>query len=457
MCWQHMPDMHGDRERRSAMSLLLRDVIRRLLQERKKTQLELVGQLNGKIQQANLSAVLNGKRRFTLNMLDAITEALGLEKGSLYHYYEQECFDKWGNLRPKKAAEFILCCYEMGLGHVTRRLVNRLVEHGSENTNLLFSIAERLFEAGLFMESMYFYNTVIDMETGIQAESDRFCVSCYRRFVVHETLQTDTVYDAFVVLAGCLKNQPKKAERPLPGDSDNLQFDAYRKAIAYCIEQEMWHRVITLGEQFANLAISEQDSLAFGQSLLCRAEAVLSLHQLQLASYYVEQCAEIPVPSLQIESQTFRLRLAMKRGDLSVLDECLDWLRKHPDQITTLFPAMLQACLLQDRLPEAGRVVACCKEAAADPLPDPSHPRWKKWNARLQRLLADYLIRSGNVAEGWEHLLSALQIAITLQRTTDVIDCMLLYERVRKHVPPQQQEQMTELLRSGSAMYRECT
>ncbi len=417
------------------------------------TQLELVDRLQGRVKQANLSAALNGKRQFTLAMLDSITEALELEKGSLYLYYEQECFDKRGNLRPQKVKEFILSCYQMGIGHVTRQLVNRLIEHGSENVIILFEIAERLYELGLYMETLYYYNIVIDMETGTRTESDRLAISCYRKFDILDRLQTETVHDAFVVLAGCLKNMPKRSERVLPGDSENLQFDAYRKAITYCMERGIWHRVMTLSEQMSKLAVAEQDSLAFGQSLLYKAEAALALSNGKFASQLVDQCAQLPCPVLETDIRAFQLRLALEEGDLSHLDSCLHWLLQYPTYLGKLLPVMLRACLKHNRLTAAAEILGQWEEGIAKLQGSRATYGEKKWNAKMDRLLAEFLLRSGSRQAGWEKLLSAAQGAISLNLTQEVIDCMLLHEEHRSQIPEERREEFMNLLRSAKPGY----
>jgi hypothetical protein len=429
------------------MDVLLRDVLKRMLQERKITQLELVGRLQGKIKQGNLSAALNGKRQFTLAMLDLITDALELEKGALYLYFEQECFDKRGNLRPQKTKEFILSCYETGLGHVTRRLVNHLIEQGSENGKILFSIAERLFELNLFLEALSFYNSVIDMELATRTESDRLPISCYRKFVILDQMQSDSTHDAFVLLTGYLKNMPHKSERTLPGDSGNLQFDAYQKAIGYCMEREIWHRVMTLSEQLGKLAIAEQDRQAYGLSLLYKGEAAMSLKNFTLVSQLLDQCARISSSSLQREVEAFRLRLELEKGELSRFGDCLLWLSRNPDQLAKLLPPLFKACLKQNRLQEAAQVLEQCGEGLSALQANSARYIWKKWHAKMDRLLAEYWLRTGSFDQASEKLLSAIQGAAFLSLTSDVIDCMLLYEEFRDQVPKETRERFLEILR----------
>lgn len=429
--------------------LPLADVVKRLLSEKKMNQLQLVELMQGKVKQSNLSAALSGKRNFTLTMLDAITEALGLEKGALYTYFVPECFDRYGNLRPKKTVDFLLQCYRLGLKAVVYRLAEELVESGRKHADVLFSLAEELNRAGMEEEALVYYHAVVEMERGYLSESDRWLISLYRLFQIFKDKRKPEAYDAAIHLHAYLRNLPVSPENNLSADSNGLKLKAYHSVVSYYLEQEMWEKAIQTCSDFIQLAREGNQSAVYEEAVVMKCEAHSQMLQYDLALQTVEEYLfEEKNGKTEWEGyfQLIRYREKTGKGEIPSISGYIAWVRRNPLYLIPSLPHLLEVCLEKSRWKELEQLLS----SVEIPI-EPDHVTermigFEKTFARIQRDLAEYYWKTAGFEEAAKRLLASLEMAVNRRAYREILACVQLYHDFPAEITQQIGGQVKALL-----------
>ncbi|MCY9509303.1 hypothetical protein M5W78_04675 [Paenibacillus larvae] len=188
----------------------------------------------GGTQIGNLSACLRGKtlRPITMKQLDKLTEVLGLPEGYYYEFYLAECFYK-DRVARSRMESFLFRCVELGKTDLIMKAINILVEH-PKYTELLFSVAEKLYLSGYAKESVFFYEEVIEGEK--YNHSERIAISHYRIFRASIGSNAKENYKAVIRFESFRNKLP-----------EGFQLDALLQLANVCYTLEFWSMV----EQFA--------------------------------------------------------------------------------------------------------------------------------------------------------------------------------------------------------------
>ena len=192
-------------------------------------------------QVGNLSASLRGKSRRPVSMtqLDKLTEVLGLPEGYYYEYYIDECFYN-GRVSTPRMKAFLCRCAELGKTELIQKTINVLVEH-PKYTELLFSVAEKLYLKGFVQESVPFYEEVINGEK--YNHSDRIAISQYRIFRATIGANSYNNYKAFIRFESHRNKLP-----------ENLQLDALLQLARVCYTFEFWPMIEQISEELRMLS-----------------------------------------------------------------------------------------------------------------------------------------------------------------------------------------------------------
>jgi len=217
----------------------LREEITNAMRERGVSPVSIAAQKN--VSQSDLSRMLGGSRTFSLEVLDAVTEALELPPGYFYHLFSGECWGKGGKRLRKKTEEFVVRCYELGLTDLVEEAMNELTAIPG-NLDIIFAIAESLFGKGHHDEALRFYNKVIEKESNRM--SPDLAVSFYRSFLIVRDHDLITAYEAAVKLTEYLKH--------LKG---LMQTEAYLRVLAVFYAIEHWSGVEKYAKELAGIAV----------------------------------------------------------------------------------------------------------------------------------------------------------------------------------------------------------
>ncbi|WP_419890814.1 transcriptional regulator [Paenibacillus xylanexedens] len=131
-----------------------------------------------------LSAIIKGSRLMSMNQLDQITSAMGLEQGYFYERYGVECFIEsaphWRRLEP-----FLYRCAELGKLDIIQQVITHVTDDQSY-IDELFNVAESLFNNKSMNEAaLILYECVADSEK--YQHSERLALCQYRIFLLHKT------------------------------------------------------------------------------------------------------------------------------------------------------------------------------------------------------------------------------------------------------------------------------
>ncbi|USG65113.1 hypothetical protein NDK47_23815 [Brevibacillus ruminantium] len=242
----------------------LRDVILLLMKEQRMSTAKLTQLIRPRIK-SNLTMILSGKRSFTLDTLDAITEALGYRKGDLYYYYEPECYrNNKANSHSKdillgKTQRFILECCKLGLFNLIENLLHQLIIKIGDDMEPLFEIANKLYESGKYHESLRFYSIVVQVKQSQSPHAEALAISFYRILMLS------------IEKAECNKSEIVEAAIQLSTHTKSLPITLYShnalkiKAHAYFLLLSIfslegkWEKVKLLSEELYLISLENQN------------------------------------------------------------------------------------------------------------------------------------------------------------------------------------------------------
>ncbi|MBR2565776.1 MAG: helix-turn-helix transcriptional regulator [Paenibacillus sp.] len=175
-----------------------------------------------------LSAIIRGTRLISMNQLDQITSAMGLEQGYFYEMYGVECFIEspphWRRLEP-----YIHRCAELDKLDIIQQVIIHVTDDQSY-TDELFDVAESLYNKGMNESALIIYECVADSEK--YQHSERLALCQYRIFLLHKTLSK---FDNF--------NASVKFEPYIDKLNEEVQLDAIKDlANVYCAIH-LWDKV----------------------------------------------------------------------------------------------------------------------------------------------------------------------------------------------------------------------
>ncbi|WP_145334152.1 helix-turn-helix domain-containing protein [Paenibacillus xylanexedens] len=175
-----------------------------------------------------LSAIIKGTRLMSMNQLDQITSALGLEEGYFYEIYGVECFIEsaphWRRLEP-----FIYRCAELGKLDIIQQVITHVTDDQSY-IDELFNVAESLFNKSINEAALILYKCVAGSEK--YQHSERLALCQYRIFLLHKTLSK---YDNL--------NAAVKFELYIDKLNEEVQLDAIKDLANVYMTIHLWDKV----------------------------------------------------------------------------------------------------------------------------------------------------------------------------------------------------------------------
>lgn len=429
--------------------LLLADVVKRLLAERKMNQLQLVERMNGKVKQSNLSAALSGKRNFTLTMLDTITEALGMEKGALYTYFVPECFDRYGNLRPKKTVDFLLECYRLGLQTVVDRLAEELIESGKKHADVLFSLAEQLKHTGMEEEALTYYLAVVQLELGQVEVSDRWLISLYRAFHIQRDKGLPEASEAVVYLHTFLRNLSPLPEGKQISPINELQLLAYQEVISYYFEQEQWEKTVQTCSEYLHLQKDAEWNAACEEVIMQKCEAHCRLHQYGAALQTAEDFLSSQKKrnsDWQAYFQLLRYREKTAKGEVPSTSGYIAWVRRNPRYLIPSLSYLLKVFLEKKRWKDIELLLAHIEIPFEIIEVSEQMIGFELAFLQIQRYLAEYYFKAAKGEEAGKRLLAAVRLAIGQRTYQELLANVLLFQEFAEELSDWKKEQIKDML-----------
>ncbi|WP_342553893.1 helix-turn-helix transcriptional regulator [Paenibacillus sp. FSL R7-0652] len=176
-----------------------------------------------------LSAILKGSRPMSMNQLNQITYAMGLEKGYFYESYGVESFIEsaphWRRLEP-----YLYECAELGKLDCIQQVITYVTDDRSYIEEL-YGVAESLYGKGMNEAALILYRRVADSEK--YQHSERLALCQYRIFLLHKTLSK------FDNLKAAIKFEPY-----IDKLNEEVQLDAIKDLANIYASISLWDKVL---------------------------------------------------------------------------------------------------------------------------------------------------------------------------------------------------------------------
>ncbi|USG65828.1 helix-turn-helix transcriptional regulator [Brevibacillus ruminantium] len=343
----------------------------RLEIERKQRQygytLSKLSKLSG-INHGHLSDIFRGNRPMTIGQLDALAVVFGQSPGWLYQLYVDECFTNERVSRPR-VMRYLIRCAEIGEQSCVEQVVSKLLDN-RKNVDILFSVAEKLFESGKRKESIPFYQFVVDSEK--DSHSDRFVISQYRLF---RAMQGENMEENWRAI---IRFEPYRNRLP-----ENYQLDGLLHLANACFMLQEWKKVEKYADELRSLAMRVyQEELSkrkngkicgplrterhlvvyYGQGFLAKGVALQMQGLYREAKLYVKGYADLgwfelldgtgyrEVEKFKIWAKANSYTYDLLMGQTNVLPEYLEFLAKHPEEIPAGLLTIMEAASKYDIL-----------------------------------------------------------------------------------------------------------
>lgn len=390
-----------------------------------------------------LSETLNRRppRPITINLLDTLAKTFHQPSGWLYELYLGECFSAEKVSRPRMIP-FLTRCAELERFDLIASTASKLLEN-PKNIEILFYVAEQLFEKGLQSESAHFYRLVIENER--DSFHDRFTISQYRLFraslgtnaegnkeaivrfeLYYNRLAEDFHLDALLQMTNVyytLENW-KKVEK---------HADELRELAGKVYEDQLRKRYST--KPFEPLKTERHLVVYYGQGLLLKGIALTMQEQYEEAKKFVLEYSDLgwfefldEVGKKEVEK--FRLygkanlyNLELKRGNASILSEYVNFLEKNPSQLLPSILNIMESANKHDFSIDSV-LERLCKQLP--PSCSASIPVFETQLLYFWREKAIYNFKHGRRSCGIKDLLSALYLAEKMEYSSGLRKMILL-------------------------------
>ncbi|MCK6077072.1 helix-turn-helix domain-containing protein [Paenibacillus silvae] len=304
-----------------------------------------------------LSAIIRGTRLISMNQLDQITSAMGLEQGYFYEMYGVECFIEsaphWRRLEP-----FLYRCAELGKLDIIQQVITHVTDNQSY-IDELFNVAESLYNKNMNETALILYECVAASEK--YQHSERLALCQYRIFSLHKTLRK---YDNL--------NAAVKFEPYIDKLNEEVQLDAIKDlANIYCAihlwdKVDAWSRELERKAEFqlkmqsrrrknkrrltayplltytayANLLIaSVYDARKEYENVLKYTEKYMEIVEVENPTEEDQQIIDL----FRIWGEGNQYASQLMLGQDNVIHRYLDYIEKNPEEILAGFINILQA------------------------------------------------------------------------------------------------------------------
>lgn len=416
------------------------------------------------VNSGTLSSIINGNRPIAMQQLDRITAGMGLEEGTFYELYIDECVvhstPDWRRLGP-----FLHRCAELDKLECIRQVIRGLMDNISY-AQALFDTAEDFFVRGRREAAALLYEGVAESEK--YQHSERLALCQYRMFTIalgedqDANLRAATHFEYFV-------------ERLDETD----QLDALHALAAIYISQHDWNKVDMLAEEMGRKASIQYQNfyrasarrkyfkepsrplffyILYAQllhSAVCHERGEYG-QAIQYAAKYSDTSwiREDSEAAQQIKEQFQEWAVAntyvhrLMAGQVEVLPEYADYIAVRENEMVPAFIKILQAAnrydFNVDEIIERFQNHLELKELLNTYGSLNSQDSDDKHNALLCEL-AGYYLNTGRPDPGIRYILKALESSVKINSGSSILRCVAWFEEFR-HLAGEVEQQTYKIL-----------
>ncbi|GMX66376.1 hypothetical protein Elgi_56480 [Paenibacillus elgii] len=333
-------------------------------------------------------------------------------------------------------------CAELGRFELIASTTSKLLEN-PKNIEILFYVAEQLFEKGLQSESAHFYRLVIENER--DSFHDRFAISQYRLF--RASLGTNAEENKEAVV---------RFELYYNRLAEDFQLDALLQMTNVYYTLENWKKVERCADELRELAgkvyenqLRMRDNtkpieplkserhlvVYYGQGFLLKGVALTMQEQYEEAKKYVsvysnlgwfkhlDEIGKKEVEKFRVWGKGNMLMLNLMTGNQNVLPDFSDFLEENPTDTLPYMLGMMEAANRNNL--SVDDVVNRFSERLPHPDTVTTHIK-RKQLFRFWYEKAIYNLKNGRRSCGINDLLSALYLAEKIQYSSGLRKMILL-------------------------------
>jgi len=301
-----------------------------------------------------LSAIIRGTRLISMNQLDQIASAMGLEQGYFYDRYGVECFIEspphWRRLEP-----FIYRCAKLDKLNIIQQVITHVTDDHSY-TDELFEVAENLYNKGMKQAALILYECVSECEK--YQHSERLAMCQYRIFLININLKKFDNLNAAIRLEIYVEKL-----------NEEVQLDAIKELANVYSTMHLWEKVYSLAEELERKSdallrfksrgrtkrITDYPLITYkAYAILLKASVFKERKEYAMALKYTdiyERIVDIPDPSeeegvitakFKRWAQGNRITINLLSGNQDFMHEYLNYLQAYSEETLTAFINILE-------------------------------------------------------------------------------------------------------------------
>ncbi|WP_411829277.1 helix-turn-helix domain-containing protein [Paenibacillus kribbensis] len=424
------------------------------------------------VHQRTLSNWITQHRPVSVQQLDRITEAMGLQEGYFYDLYiENYIIDLPPNMR--RIEPLLYRCAELDKLDVIRRMIGQIMDNLLYSPRL-FDIAEELFAQRRYVAALPIYENVAEVEK--YQHSERLAVCQYRMFTIQigddqsRNLRAATLFEPFVErldeidqldalkdLANVYRSLRKwdKVEemaRKMRGKAE-VQYSMKHQAKRKFQEREKE----TKGPLFGYIAYADLLLTGVSDAQGDYQQALRYTYAYTDLDWVLEKDEETQhwVNLFKHWSEGNIHYYKLLSGDISVLNDYVEYIAEATNEadkelVTMLLNLMFAANQYQLDVDHAIKrfdiVIDSFMQQGESSYDIYTNQVIPEQFARLSYELAYYYLYRGMYNNGFKYLMYSMENYHTLNNETYYINCIGMFEHFRAYVVPEAKEKFSKFI-----------
>lgn len=420
-----------------------------------------------KVNSGTISNIINGNRPIAMQQLDRIIKGMGLEEGSYYEMYVEECFvqsnPNWRRLRP-----FLYRCAELDKLECIRRVVGIMLDSLSY-TPSLFDTAEDFFRQGKYEAAAILYQSVAESEK--YQHSERLALCQYRLFSISLGNNRDVNLRAAVQFEGYV-NRLDEAD----------QLDALKDLANTYRALRQWDKVLAIAKDLGKKATIQYNhnfervrekgaqkephmplfSYILDANKLCSV-LYSELGDYDRALYYInlymdmswiredtEEARQL-IDSCLAWAQANIYLLRILKGDMTMLSHYIAYIEQSKEEILPGLFKILQAANHYNF--NVDSIILRFEQEITDyraQLGDYSSYHQSIMEERYTNFMAEmafYYMKRNKPKRSLTYIMDSLESSVKMNNETCIIKCVRMFEQLRHMASVETQKEYQNLIK----------
>ncbi|PEL14218.1 helix-turn-helix transcriptional regulator [Bacillus sp. AFS017336] len=386
---------------------------------------------NSSIHLTEISRIINHKQALSLRNLDAITTALGLKEDCFYLNYIEECFNENGILDKRRSMEFLYKCAVLGCNEELKMFFNKVLDESAKailkkNLNIIFLVAEKLFEENNQWQALPLYECII--ESMPEHQSLQLAKSYYRKYYIVRLTEKGHEAEVHVL-------------RYLPKLTNELQLSTYLWIMATSYIRQNWKKVMYYAKKIEKLAV---DGEFYGRALLYQGFALLRLGgTLEEILCIIDRYSKVNEFYKELAVGN-RYVAYLEFEQYEYVDGYLEWLEDRDDKFVGL-PKVLEVYAKLGRINDfeslLNRYLHIFEEVALS-----KEPYRNQIHLKFRYSHALYQCARNKITEGIHEILDVAITAIELRISKEYAKCLMIFWKHRQKINDEHERKYIQIL-----------